>query len=255
MVHDFAVTHRHLVFLMPPLIYSHERAAAHESFMDSHVWHADQAMRVLVVDKDDWSRRQWLELPAGFLFHLGNAWEDAHGVIRVDYIHAADPTALLQTDREVMRGRHVPRPEYHIACARIDPRARTASQELLRVDAEFPRIDPHLTGLRHRHLYHAAQLSPRHPGFCAVARSDVERGTTELYRYGDDHMVEEHVFVAEPGSPPGSAGWVLGTALDLKGQRTLLSCFRSDRLADGPVAQATLPVPLPLGFHGMFVRS
>jgi len=253
MVHDFAVTHRHLVFLMPPLIYSHERAAAHESFLDSHVWQPDEAMRVLVVDKADWSRRQWLELPAGFLFHLGNAWEDDQGVIRVDYIHSADPTALLQTDRAVMRGQHVPRPEYHIACVRIDPKARTASQELLRVDAEFPRIDPRLTGLRHRQLFHAAQLSRTHPGFCAVTRSDVEHGTTEVYAYGGDHMVEEHVFVAEAGTRPGSAGWVLGTALDLKGQRTLLSCFKSDRLADGPVAQATLPVALPLGFHGMFV--
>jgi all-trans-8'-apo-beta-carotenal 15,15'-oxygenase len=123
------------------------------------------------------------------------------------------------------------------------------------VDAEFPRIDPRLTGLRHRQLFHAAQLSRSHPGFCAVARSDVERGTTEIYPYGEDHMVEEHVFVAEPGSAPGAAGWVLGTALDLKGQRTLLSCFRSDRLAEGPVAQATLPMALPLGLHGMFVGS
>jgi all-trans-8'-apo-beta-carotenal 15,15'-oxygenase len=130
MLHDFAVTQHHLVFLMPPLIYSPERAATHLSFMDSHVWRPDQPMRVLVVDKADWSRRQWLELPAGFLFHLGNAWEDAAGVIRLDYIHAADPTALVQTDRELMRGRHAARPSYHIACARLDLKAGTASQDM-----------------------------------------------------------------------------------------------------------------------------
>jgi all-trans-8'-apo-beta-carotenal 15,15'-oxygenase len=255
MVHDFAVTQRHLVFLMPPLVFEREQFHAGKSFVDSHVWRPEQGMRVLVVDKADWGRRQWLELPAGFLFHLGNAWEDAQGVIRVDYIHAAEPTALFQTDRAVMRGQNLPRPAYHIALARIDTAGRTASQELLRVDAEFPRIDPRLTGLRHTQLIHAAQTSAHHPGFSAVARSNVESGTTERYSYGEDHMAEEHLFVPEPGSAPGGSGWVLGTALDLKRRRTLLSCFRAGRLGDGPVAQATLSYALPLGLHGAFVKA
>ncbi len=255
MVHDFAVTRRHLVFLMPPLVFNRERFHHGDSFLDSHVWRPEQGMRVLVVNKADWSHRQWLELPAGFLFHLGNAWEDGDGVIRVDYIHAAEPTALLETDRELMRGQHVPRPDYHIAQARLDIARKSASQALIRVDAEFPRIDPRLTGLRHAHLFHATNTSADHPGFSAIARTNMEGGQTDTYSYGEDHLIEEHLFVAEPGSPAGAAGWVLGTALDLSRGRTLLSCFRSDRLGDGPVAQATLPYSLPLGLHGTFVRS
>ena len=255
MVHDFAVTQRHLVFLMPPLVFDKAHFEQGRSFLDSHVWRPEQGIRVLVVDKADWSRRHWLELPAGFLFHLGNAWEDGQGVIRVDYVHAAEPTALLQTNREVMRGRLVPRTAYHIAQVRIDPAGKKASQELLRIDAEFPRIDSRQTGLRHAHLFHATQTSAHHPGFSAVARTHVESGKTDVYAYGEDHMAEEHVFVAEPGSAPGSAGWVLGTALDLTRRRTLLSCLRSDRLGDGPVAQAVLPRALPLGLHGAFVKA
>ena len=194
-------------------------------------------------------------MPAGFLFHLGNAWEDEQGVIRVDYVHAAEPTALLQTDRELMRGRLVARPAYHIAQVRIDTAGKKASQELLRMAAEFPRIDARLTGLRHTHLFHATQTSAHHRGFSAVARTHVESGKTDVYSYGEDHIAEEHVFVAEPGSAPGSAGWVLGTALDLTRRRTLLSCLRSDRLGDGPVAQAVLPRALPLGLHGAFVKA
>lgn len=255
MLHDFALTRRHLVFLMPPLHFELARFAQGESFLDSHVWRPDEGLRVLVIDKADWSRRQWLELPAGFLFHIGNAWEDEAGVIRLDYVHADEPTALMQTGRELMQGRVVPRPRYHLAQVRIDTGARQASQELLPIDAEFPRIDPRLRTQRHRQLFHATQKGATHPGFGAVAVTDVETGRSERYSYGEGHMVEEHVFVPQPGSAPGSAGWLLGTALDYRRGRMLLSCFRSDRLAEGPVAQATLPYALPLGLHAAFVAA
>lgn len=189
MVHDFAMTQNHLVFLLPPLVLDKDRMHAGRNFLDSHVWRPELGMRVLVVDKADWSRR--LELPAGFVFHLGNAWEDGQGMIRVDYSHAQAPEVLFGTDRELMRGRIVPRPEYHIAVVRIDTVRKTASQELLNVEAEFPRLDPRLTGLRHRHLLHATQTAPTHPGFSAIARTDVETGRSEVYSYGEDHMVED----------------------------------------------------------------
>lgn len=254
-VHDFAITERHLVFLMPPLVLERGRMHEGHSFVDSHRWRPELGMRVLVVDKADFSRQQWLELPAGFMFHLGNAWEDAQGIIRVDYVQAATPDVLYGTDRALMRGQLSPRPQYHIAVARLDTRRGLASQELLAVQAEFPRIDPRLTGRRHRHLLHASHSQPSHPGFSAVARTSVETGHTDRYAYGADHMVEEHLFIPEPGSAPGGAGWVLGTALDLTRRRTVLACFRADRLGDGPVAQATLPYALPLGLHAAFTRA
>ena len=33
----------------------------------------------------------------------------------------------------------------------------------------------------------------------------------------------EHLFIPEPGTSPGGAGWVLGTALDLKQLCTVLA--------------------------------
>lgn len=255
MLHDFAVTSRHLVFLMPPLLFEMPRFMQGESFLDSHAWRPNEALRVLVVDKADWRKRQWLELPAGFLFHIGNAWEDAQGVIRLDYIHADGPSVVTEVERAVMDGRIVPRPAYSIAQVRIDTAAGKVSQQLLRIDAEFPRIDARLGTRRHTQLFHATQTSRAHPGFSAIAATNVDSGRSEHYSYGEDYMAEEHVFVPEPGTAPGSAGWLLGTALDFKRGRTLLSCLRSDRLADGPVAQATLPYALPLGIHGVFVPA
>lgn len=255
MVHDFAVTDRHLVFLLPPLVFDGRNLGHAASYLDAHVWRPELGMRVLVVDKGDWSKRQWLELPAGFLFHVGNAWEDAQGVIRMDYIHTDDPTVLFKDTREVMRGRFARTISRHIARVSIDTRRGSAIQDLLPVDSEFPRIDPRLTGYRHQHLYHAAETQADRPGFSAVARTDVESGKTDQYSYGAGHIVEEHLFVPEPGSAAGAAGWILGTSLDLEKKITRLSCFASDRLTDGPVAQASLPYALPLGLHGHFIKA
>jgi carotenoid cleavage dioxygenase len=255
MMHDFAVTHRHLVFLLPPLAFDLERRRSGASILDSHVWRPELGMRVLIVEKADWSRRQWLQLPAGFLFHLGNAWEDAQGVIRLDYVHSDEPDRLFEGAREIMRGSHVRGRNHHIALVRLNTAKGTASQELLDIDAEFPRIDTRLTGQRYAHVIHATETSDTRAGFSAVARTHVETGKSELYSYGTDHIVEEHVFVPEPSSAPGGRGWIVGTALDLRNRCTKLSCFAADRLSAGPVAQAALPYALPLGLHGVFVKA
>jgi all-trans-8'-apo-beta-carotenal 15,15'-oxygenase len=253
MAHDFAVTARHLVFLMPPLVYDRNKPAG-TSFLDAHAWKPALGMRALVVDKKDWNRRRMLTLPAGFLFHIGNAWEEGlpGGTrIHIDYVRSEDASSVFTTSRELMRGRRVRSPEPHLTVATLDLGAGRATQETLPLEAEFPRIDPRRVGLRHRRVVHATQVVKERPGFAAVALTDVETGRSRRFVYGPQAMVEEHVWVPDDKGP----GWILGTVLDLARSRTVLSCFAADALGDGPVAQAVLPRALPLGLHGVFVPA
>ncbi|WP_418117471.1 carotenoid oxygenase family protein [Variovorax sp. 350MFTsu5.1] len=254
MVHDFAVTERHLVFLLPPLVYDGKRKTDGTSFLDAHVWRPELGMRALVVDKQNWERRQMLALPAGFLFHVGNAWEEdtPRGTqIHIDYVRSDNADSVFISNREVMRARRVKTTEPHLTVATLNLSTGRATQTALAQEAEFPRIDPRRVGLRHRQVVHATQIRRDLPGFGAVARTDVETGRSQRFSYGAQTMVEEHVFVPD-GSKPG---WVLGTAFDFGRQKTVLSCFAADNLATGPVAQATLPYALPLGLHGAFVAA
>ncbi|GAA4356512.1 carotenoid oxygenase family protein [Variovorax defluvii] len=251
MVHDFAVTERHLVFLMPPLVYDDKGKPPGTSFLDAHAWKPELGMRALVVDKKDWNRRRMLTLPAGFLFHVGNAWEEPgpRGArIHVDYVRSDNADGVFTTNRELMRGRRVRSPGPHLTVAMLDLGTGRATQEVLPLDAEFPRIDPRRVGLRHRRVVHATQVTKERPGFAAVAYTNVETGRSQRFVYGAQAMVEEHLLVPDGRGP----GWILGTVLDLVQRKTVLSCFAADRLAAGPVAQAVLPRALPLGLHGMF---
>ena len=254
MVHDFAVTDRHLVFLLPPLVYDIKRRMAGASVLDSHVWRPELGMRALVIDKKDWKRQQVLALPAGFLFHIGNAWEEdapSGTVIHLDYVRSADATGLFANTRDVMRGVLAGGPSPRLTVVALNLGTGKATQVELPVEAEFPRIDPRSVGLRHGRVIHATNPLGGLPMLSAIASTNVESGASQVFSYGRQAVVEEHVFVPDGRGP----GWVLGTVFDVGQKKTVLSCFAADALADGPVAQATLPYALPLGLHGTFVPT
>jgi len=256
MVHDFAVTERHLVFLLPPLVFDRERVLAGETFLDSHVWKPELGMRVLVLPKDRLDQPMWFELPSGFVFHVGNAWEDAAGVIRLDYIRSPGVWNANGRLKELMRGEFDARDFPVVTLAEIDTKSGRARQTLLPQIAEFPRIDPRFVGRHHGQLFAAMRLQAGdRPGYDAVMRLDVDKGRVDHYRYGADVMVEEHVFVPRPGSQREGDGWLVGTALDLKKQQMLFSVFDAQHLADGPIAQGELPRVMPLGLHAIFVPA
>tara|TARA_R110000796_G_scaffold14299_16_gene46693 strand:+ start:837 stop:2339 length:1503 start_codon:yes stop_codon:yes gene_type:complete len=256
MVHDFAVTERHLIFLLPPMVMEVDRYAAGHSVLDSYQWHADQPMRILTMDKNDWSKQRWYELPPGFVFHLGNAWEEAGGTIRFDYLRYADARVLTESFREVMTGDYVDGHHAQLAQVTLYPDSGRAEQALLPGNCEFPTLDPRAIGQRQRYLVLAEATGDiSHPGFNALRRIDLNRQNEQHYRFDEGIIVEEHLVIPKTTDAPEGEAWLLGTVLDTKAGITRLTLFDAAHLQDGPIAQAALPYSLPLGFHGHFVRS
>ena len=64
--------------------------------------------------------------------------------------------------------------------------------------------------------------------------------------------MEEHIFIPRPDGTAETDGWLMGTGLDSKRKRTQVAVFDANHIADGPLAIASLPYWLPLGFHGNF---
>jgi carotenoid cleavage dioxygenase len=258
MVHDFAITERHLVFLLPPLVFQGERMGPTTSFLDAHAWKPELGMRVLVLEKDALDAPRWFELPAGFVFHIGNACEE-RGVLRLDTVRSPSAWHATTGIRLMMQGRYEPREFAQTMLVELDLASGRARQDVLSHVAEFPRVDPRVVGRPYAQVFSAARLGPLgdRPGYDAVMRLDVRTGRHEQYVYGPDVMVEEHVFVPRPASAGGSGregdGWLVGSALDLRSSRMLLSVFDARRLADGPLAQASMERVMPLGLHAVFV--
>ncbi|MEO8020754.1 carotenoid oxygenase family protein [Polaromonas sp.] len=255
MVHDFAVTTRHLVFLLMPLQYDREPKAG-TSFADRFDWNAQAPMIALVVDKSDFSTRRF-ELPNGGVFHLGNAWEDG-GTIRLSYVRHPNLAQTLRSLRILQDTREASAGPTALVEVQLDLASGRASQQ--KVDGmdnvEFPRFDTRRTGEKTAMsvlMQRSAAMPPAVRGFDTVLK--LREGRIQRHVYGGNWIAEEHLFVPRSASARPDDGWILGTAYDWAKERTALSVFDAGNVAAGPLARIHLPYGLPLGLHGQFVQA
>ena len=255
MVHDYVVTRRHLVLVVPPFVVEPERfAAGPVSFLDAHVWRPDLGTRVIVVDKDTLTPVRRYALPAGFHFHHGNGWEEADGTIHLDLCRAADPMFAVHDLRAVMAGDwRFPSAQPHYSRMVLGPGGAATVEQVVPAEADFPRIDPRRTGLRHRALFALTGSGDGGWPLSRIDRIDPDRGAVDGWSYPRHVIPEEHVFVPRGGTE--GDGWLVGPFLDLERRAAGLSVFDARHLADGPLWRGILPYPLPLALHGTFLSG
>jgi all-trans-8'-apo-beta-carotenal 15,15'-oxygenase len=250
LIHDFLLTERSVVVVLPSTRIEGGSSPIFQRVRGTPA----NPMQVLVFDRETLLPLRQAELPSGYVFHFGNAWEDAAGTIRFDMVATRD-TDHLQAMRRPMRGESLGNDQDGNVAMRVTyPVKGAPTQERLLSGVEFPRINPRFSARRNRFVY-VGGINRRSAGthwLNAVTRIDLERGRNVTFRYGDDWLVEEHVFVPRPGGTAEDDGWLIGTALHWKRRQTALSLFDARRLGDGPIARAWLDVAMPLGFHGQF---
>ena len=248
MVHDFVVTRDFLVIVIPPFVHEMGRGG---TFLDSHVWKPELGSRTLVVSKDDFSDRRWVQLPAGFGFHHGNGWNEADGTIRFDLCLAPDTGLLEDAFAQVMEGVFVETatPRYTQFALHADGSFEVSGDGS---GADFPRIAPARVARRNRYVYTIS--SSGEPGWLPgiIEKRDLESAALERFDFSPGTIVEEHIFVPFPDARAEDDGWLVGTFLDWKRERSGVSIFDARGIADGPLCRGWLPYPLPLGFHGQF---
>ena len=248
MVHDFVTTARHLVIVVPPFVV--EPGAATD-FLSSHAWRPQLGSRVLVVNKSDFDDRRWYQLPAAFGFHHGNGWEERDGTIRFDHCLADSPRLVAESMRAVMRGEPEDFAIPRYASLTLYPNGH-AHVEVARDSAEFPQVAPGRVGRRNGYLYHLGLAENESRYLRTLVKRDTESGRIETFDFGPGTLPEEHLFVPSGTGDAEDKGWLLGTVLDYERGVSGLTVFDARGIADGPLATAWLPYPLPLGFHGCF---
>ena len=259
MVHDMAVTARWLVVPLPPL--KLDFTAPVGDGPRRFAMSPGEPLRVLLLDKNDVSRRHLFELPPQMLFHVGNAHEEADGTVVLSYVGAADAWFMDRGAVAMMAGRPEDGGHSETCLMRLDPATGRASVQRpgdADTGVEFPRVHPQRVGASARWLALGAawgESGRRHGFLHGVALLDVHSGRTRRFDYGADAIAEEHVWVPKPGKSGELDAWLLGTVYDARRRATVLNLLDAAHLEDGPVAQAVLPYALPLGFHGNFASG
>ena len=247
-IHDFTATSRHIVIVLQPWVYARETLPV----IAALAWKPELGTQVLVIEKDDPTKRRVFELPAFSFFHLADAWEEPDGTIRFDGCIEENPTFGMVAAVDLVAGRYSPAPLPVLGMIALRPDGR-ATLSPTRVGAEFPRSDPRHAGVARRYTLHAALYGRNRPMARGIAMFDWKTGKDDCFDFGEDQMVEEFLFT--PRGASERDGWIVGTSVNLSAKATELHILDAADVASGPIATWRADVALPVGFHGTFVRS
>jgi carotenoid cleavage dioxygenase len=250
MMHDFAVTKDHVIFILCPVVFSFENMKARGGAFS---WEPDRGTRLGVMPRNGSNADvRWFDTDPCYVFHPMNAYEDRGGIVldvaRYERLSFMSPKAARDPgwrDKDAAR----------LHRWRIDLAGGGVTlQPLDDASGEFPRVDERRVGRPHRFGYMAVegpdQRDERLPRWTAIRRYDVERGTAETRTFGPAAGVGEPVFVPRHPGAAEDDGWVLCLAYD--GERNASDFYVLDaaNIAGEPAAVVRIPHRIPYGFHG-----
>lgn len=246
MVHDFMVTENHVLFPILPLTGSLERAM---SGKPPFAWEPEKGSHVGVMRRDgDVSAIRWFNTEACYVFHPLNAWEEGDklycDVMRYDVAPLFPKADGSPGDKAAAR---LVRWTFDLGGASD----AIKEEPLDDLDGEFPRVDPRVETLKHRHGWYAAD--PTSSGTirqCAIAHMDFATGRRQLYELSGGDLTSEPVFVPRSADAAEGDGWLTAVIWRAGENRSDLAVFEAQDVAKGPIGIAEMPRRVPFGFHG-----
>lgn len=274
MMHDFALTERHVVILDLPVTFDIAMATADVPRLIRPLvrgvlnrvigrnplpepviariarggsdepslpyrWNRDYPARIGILPRDaDGDAVRWFEIDPCYVFHTLNAYDDGDSVV-VDVVRHP---RMFDT---VLNGPD----EGPAVLTRFTLDLRTGRAHESGMDQrsqEFPRHDERLTGRRHRYGW-AVGFEDGVPGD-TVLRHDLATGTTDARRLGSGMEASEFCFVPDPDGTAEDDGVLMGYVHDRAEGRSQLRLLDAATLED--VATVHLPGRVPAGFHG-----
>lgn len=250
MVHDFAITERHLVFAVSPIIPDAVPVALGlKSLGDALHYRPERGSAFILVPRDG-GRIRRVESDAVLIFHLSNAFDDGGDTV-VDAITYEDGRLLGRIAR------------FHTSSLgdapsaftryRITKSGRIATEVLSELPCEFPRHHGGYEGRPHRYSYFNTRqrLSSFYD---AVTKLDLTDNVATSYLAQESgNSFCEPVFTPKPDAVEEDDGWLLTVEYRAKDHTSQLVVLDAKDVERGPVATARLEHHIPQGFHGSFV--
>ena len=239
MVHDFAVTERHVLFPILPLTGSMERA---RSGQIPYAWEPDLGGHIGVMRRDRGvASLRWFRAESCYVFHVLNAWDDGNRIV-ADVMQYDEPPLFPRAD-----GRP---PNPALTSARLvrwtlDLDAGTDAFKRTPLDGmsgEFPRLDERLAGLRNRFGTFIGE-SRDGGGFDTLVWLDLVSGRRAAFTLPAGDAASEPVFVPR-GPDCGGRRWLAARRRVARcgaAQRSDRSRHRRDRTRAGGDGAAVAP--------------
>ena len=242
MMHDFAITEHHVVWLDLPVVFDAARLGRGMPYR----WDDGYAARIGVMAQGAASPVRWFEVEPGYVFHVGNAREDAAGRIVLDAVRYGRDAFVRSWDRIGGATAGPPGAADHARLHQwtLDPRTGRVSEQALDDRAvEFPSLNETLIGRSSRYRYAVAGD--------AIVKYDLSTGACGRYDAGSGQAPGEAVFVPASGARVEDDGWLLTIVSDREGRGSAFTVLDASVMTR--IAQVPLPQRVPAGFHGTWL--
>jgi carotenoid cleavage dioxygenase len=241
MMHDFALTADHVVFMDLPIVFNLDIAIKGDGDMP-YRWDDDYGARFGVMRRDDpFGRVRWFDIDPCYVFHVANAYDRGNSIVlqAVRYPELWRDSGGFDADGVLWSWT-------------IDLQTGTVTEHQLDDRAvEFPRIDDRRATLPARYAVSVGDSS--------LVRYDLSTGDAVEHRFGTPESPGgpgEAVFVPSTSGPADeSSGWYLGYVYDPARDGSDLVIIDASDFAAQPVARIKLPQRVPYGFHGNWISG
>lgn len=245
MMHDFALTSGHVIFMDLPIVFNLDIALRGEGDMP-YRWDDGYGARLGVLRRDDpFGEVRWFDIDPCYVFHVANAYE---------ITSATGPQLVLQAVRypELWRGTGGFDADGALWSWTIDlATGRVTERQLDDRAVEFPRIDDRLAGLPARYAVSVGEHR--------LVRYDLTTGAAEEHVFGTAGAPGgpgEAVFVPATSGPADERnGWYLAYVYDPGRDGSDLVFLDAADIGAAPVARVQLPQRVPYGFHGNWITG
>lgn len=252
-LHSFAITERHVVLMIFPLVVNPLSFVLRaRPFIENYRWRPELGTRVVVLDSTSGAVRVDATTGPCFAFHHINAFEVGDELV-IDLCTFPDASVIdaLYLNRLRANGPvPVARPtRFTVAPATGEVRVRQLSVEPM----ELPRIAyAGHNGRSYRYAYGCGSDDAGGANFLdQLVKLDVDSGEALVWRAAGCHPGEP-VFVPAPDGAAEDAGVVLSVVLDAVGTTSFLVALDAATFTE--LARAEIPHAVPFGFHGQFLR-
>ncbi|MFJ7158867.1 carotenoid oxygenase family protein [Streptomyces sp. NPDC101118] len=250
LMHDFAITREHVVFLNSPVVFDH---AEHSGI--PYRWHDDVPLRIGVMPRAG-GRTTWYEAPdQAALLHVANAYTDPRGRIVLE-APRFDRSAWENSWKWwVGAPGYGTSPDAGSTFHRwiIDPaKGEVTTESLNELVTEFPSINEAHTGADYRYSYAIAFPGAGLSGYHTV-KLDSRTGGQTLLAHGEGRMPGEAVFVPAEGGSAEDDGYLLTIVSDVRADASELLVLDAGDLST--VAAVELPRRVPAGIHGDWIPN
>lgn len=242
MMHDFAITAGHIIFMDLPVVFDFALAQAGTM---PYRWSDTYGARLGIMPRDT-SAVRWVPIAPCYVFHPLNAFEEA-GEIIMDVVRYE---RLWQRDEPHVGPAHLHRWRIDLATGNVQ------EQPLDDRAIEFPRCDERRVGLPHRYGY--AMDTGRgadENSSTRLLKYDVQCGTTVEHDFGPGRIPNEAVFVPASSSAGEDEGWLLTYVYDANRDGSDLVILDAQNFPAPAVATVALPQRVPFGFHGSWIAD